>query len=93
LAIRKISGARLSDILRIFIRDLEYIAIPAVLAGSTGAWFAAHKWMENFASKTSLHWGIFVACGLFVLLLIALISALNFIIIANRNPVEALRYE
>ena len=93
LAIRKISGASLSDILRIFIRDLEFIAIPAVLVGSMGAWFAAHKWMESFASKTPLHWGIFVSCGLFVLLLIALISALNFIIIANRNPVEALRYE
>jgi len=93
LAIRKISGARLSDILMIFIKDLEYIALPAVLTGLTGAWFAAHKWMENFVSKTSLHWGIFVSCGLFILLLIAIISTLNYIIIANRNPVESLRYE
>ena len=93
LAIRKISGAKLSDILGIFIKDLEYIAIPAVLAGSIGAWFAANKWMENFVSKIQLNWSIFVACGLFVLILIALISALNFIIIANRNPVEALKYE
>ena len=93
LAIRKISGARLSDILKMFIKDLEYIALPAVLTGLTGAWFTAHKWIENFVSKIPLHWGIFVACGLFVLLLIALISAFNYIIIANRNPVEALRYE
>lgn len=93
LAIRKISGARLSDILKIFIKDLEYIALPAVLTGLTGAWFTSHKWMENFASQTPLHWGIFVSCSLFVILLIALISALNYIIIANRNPVEAVRYE
>jgi putative ABC transport system permease protein len=93
LAIRKISGARLSDILMIFIKDLEYIALPAVLTGLTGAWFAAHKWMENFVSKTPLHWGIFVSCGLFILSLIAIISTLNYIIIANRNPVESLRYE
>lgn len=93
LAIRKISGARLSDILKIFIKDLEYIAIPAVLTGLTGAWFTANKWMENFASKIQLNWGIFVVCSLFVLILIALIAALNYLIIANKNPVETLRYE
>jgi putative ABC transport system permease protein len=93
LAIRRINGARFADILRIFVMDLEYIALPAVLAGLTGAWFMARKWLETFVSKTSLHWGIFVLCGLIVLFLIALISSLNYIIIANKNPVESLRYE
>ncbi len=93
LAIRRISGARLSDILKIFITDLEYIAIPAVLVGLTGAWFTAIKWMENFASKIPLRWGIFASCSIFVLLMIALISAVDYLIIANKNPVEALRYE
>ena len=93
LAIRKINGARLFDILNIFIRELEYVAIPAVLTGLIGAWFTANIWMENFAAKVPLHWSIFITCSLFVLFLIALISALNYLIIANRNPVEALRHE
>jgi putative ABC transport system permease protein len=93
LAIRRISGANLPDILKIFIADLEYVAIPAVLLGLVGAWLTAGKWMQNFATKIPLHWGIFVVCSLFVLLLVALIAAVNYTRTANRNPVEALRYE
>lgn len=93
LAIRRISGANLPDILKAFIIDLEYIAVPAVVLGLAGAWITANKWMQNFASKIDLHWGIFVACSLFVLLLVALIAAVNYTRTANRNPVEALRYE
>lgn len=93
LAIRKISGASLSSILRAFIFELEYIAIPSVLAGLIGAWFTVNKWMQNFAVKVPLHWGIFVLCSFSVLFLVALIAAINYYRIANRNPIEALRYE
>jgi len=93
LAIRRISGANLSDILRIFIFDLECIAIPAVFVGLSAAWFTSGRWMQNFAVKIPLSWGIFTFCSLVILLLIALVTALNYIRIANRNPVEALRYE
>lgn len=93
LAIRRISGANFQDILRMFVMDLEYVAVPAVLAGLGAAWFIAGKWMQNFASKIALNWGLFAVCSLFILLLIALIAAANYTRIANRNPVEALRYE
>ena len=93
VAIRKISGATLSNILRVFIFELEYIAIPSVLAGLIGAWFTVNKWMQNFAVKVPLHWGIFVMCSFSVLLLVALVAAINYYRTANRNPIEALRYE
>jgi putative ABC transport system permease protein len=93
LAIRRISGANFQDILRMFVMDLEYVAVPAVLAGLAAAWFIAGKWMQNFASKIALNWVIFALCSLFILMLIALIAAVNYTQIANRNPVEALRYE
>jgi len=93
VAIRKISGATLSDILKIFIFELEYIAIPSVLAGSIGAWYTVNKWMQNFAVKVPLHWGIFVMCSFSVLLIVALVAALNYYRTATRNPIEALRHE
>ncbi len=93
LAVRQINGANLPDILKIFIIDLEYIAFPAVLTGLVAAWFISTRWMQNFAIKISLSWGIFVACSLTILLMIALVTAINYVRIANNNPVEALRYE
>jgi putative ABC transport system permease protein len=93
LAIRKISGATLLDILRVFIFELEYIAIPSVIAGLIVAWVTVNKWMKNFAVKIPLHWEIFVMCSFSILLLVALIASANYYRTANRNPVEALRYE
>jgi putative ABC transport system permease protein len=93
LAIRKINGATMSDILRVFILELEYIAIPSVVAGLIGVWFTVDKWMQNFAVKVPLHWGLFVLCSLAILLAVALVAAANYYRFATRNPVEALRYE
>lgn len=93
LAIRKISGATMTDILRVFILELEYIAIPSVLVGLIGVWFTVNKWMQNFAVKVPLHWELFVMCSLAILLSVALVAAANYYRFANRNPVEALRYE
>jgi putative ABC transport system permease protein len=93
LAIRRISGANLSNILRLFIRDLEYLAIPSVVAGLIAAWLTVDKWMQNFAAKISLPWQVFVLSSVFILLLVAMVAAVNYTRTANRNPIEALRYE
>ena len=93
LAIRRINGATLLDILRIFILELEYIAIPAVLLGLIGAWFTANEWMQNFAVKIPLHWSIFVTCSMLIIVFVMFIAGLNYIRTANRNPVESLRNE
>ncbi|WP_318310924.1 ABC transporter permease [Flagellimonas crocea] len=93
LAIRRINGATLADILKAFVSDLEYVAVPAVLLGLVAAWLTADKWMQNFAFKMQMHWGIFAACSLFILVLVALIATINYTRTANQNPVDALRQE
>jgi putative ABC transport system permease protein len=93
LAIRRINGAKLTDILRVFINDLEYIAIPAVVIGIIIARFTLVRWMENFAYKIPLHWGIFALCSLAIIAMVAIIAAVNYSRTASKNPVETLRYE
>jgi len=93
LAIRKINGASLGNLLKIFVLDLEYIATPAVIIGLIAAWLVGSKWMQVFAYKIPLHWWIFALSGTLILLAVAVVAVVNYIRIANRNPVESLRYE
>ncbi len=93
LAIRRINGAKLSNLVQYFVMELQYMAIPAVLIGLAGAWYTANKWMQNFAYKIPLHWGLFVTCSFVILLTVAVVAMVNYVRIGNRNPVEALRYE
>jgi putative ABC transport system permease protein len=93
LAIRKINGAAVFDILRVFILNLEYVAIPSVIAGAIGAGITVNKWMQNFAVKVPLHWGLFALSSFSILLLVTLIASSVYYQSANKNPVETLRYE
>lgn len=93
LAIRRINGANFLTILKMFIFDLVSIAVPSVAIGLAIAWVTAGKWMINFAQKLPLQIELFALCSLGIILFIAVIATLNYTRIANRNPVESLRYE
>ncbi len=93
LAIRRIHGANLTDILRIFVFDLEVVAFPAVLFGLTAAYFIFGKWMYNFALKIQMRWEIFAVCGFIILIFAAFIASVNYVRTASRYPAETLRYE
>ena len=76
-----------------FIRDLEILAIPSVVAGLIAAWLTVDKWMQNFTVKVSLPWQVFFLSSMFILLLVAAVAMVNYSRTAKRNPVESLRYE
>ncbi len=93
LAIRKIHGATVNHVLRMFLWDLERMAIPAVLLGILGAWWMSDMWMENFSEKVSLHWYLFLLCSLVILLFVGVIAIVSYWKPAKSNPVNDLRYE
>jgi len=93
IGIRKINGATISDILTMLNKSfVRWVAIAFIIATPI-AWYAMHKWLENFAYKTELSWWIFALAGLLALGIALLTVSWISWRAATRNPVEALRYE
>jgi putative ABC transport system permease protein len=93
IGIRKINGARVTEVMFMLSIDfLKWVAI-AFLIASPIAWYAMHEWLQSFAYKTELSWWIFGLAGLLALVIALLTVSWQSWRAATRNPVEALRYE
>ena len=93
MAIRKINGATVRDILRLFARDvLRLSAVMAAAACAVAAW-AADRWLEQFAVKVALSPLYFLVAVLLVLAVVTAVVLLNCWQLAQSNPVRSLKNE
>lgn len=93
IAIRKVNGAEASHILRLLIREILYIAVIAILIGTTVAYFAGKAWLDQFAEQINLNPLLFIGTALSVLLLIIACVVLKAWHLANENPVKNIKAE
>jgi putative ABC transport system permease protein len=68
------------------------VFISAILACPL-AWFAMKKFLQEYHSKTTLDWWIFVGAAILALIIAQITISYQAIKAANTNPAEALRYE
>jgi putative ABC transport system permease protein len=93
IGIRKINGAKVSEILAFLNKDfVKWIVIAFIVACPISA-YAVHKWLQSFAYKTELCWWVFALAGLLILGITLFTVSWQSWRAATRNPVEALRYE
>ena len=93
IAIRKINGAKVVEVLAMLNKSYVRFVLVAVLLASGISWYAMNRWLENFAYKTELSWWVFALAGLIALSVALLTVSWQSWKAATRNPVEALRYE
>ncbi len=91
--IRKLNGAKVSEILLLINKDFIILITIAYLIAIPLTWYALHKWLLGFAFKTGLTWWIFGLAGLIAFGIALLTVSWQSWRAATRNPVEALRYE
>jgi len=93
IGIRKVNGAKVAEVMAMLNKDfIKWVAIAFVIACPI-AWYAMHKWLQNFAYKTELSWWVFAGAGAVAVTVAALTVSWQSWRAATRNPVESLRYE
>jgi len=93
IGIRKVNGATIGEILMMLNKDyIKWIVISFFIAVPL-AWYGMNRWVQGFAYKTQLSWGIFVLAGVLSLIIAILTISIQSYRTASRNPVDALRYE
>jgi putative ABC transport system permease protein len=93
IGIRKVNGAKVSEVVTLLNKDFLIWVLVALITATPIAYYAMHKWLQNFAYKTELSWWIFALAGLLALGIALLTVSWQSWRAARRNPVEALRYE
>ena len=93
IGVRKVHGAKITDIIRILNRSILSWIIIAYIIAVPLSYFIMKKYLHGFAYKTTLSWWIFALAGLIAVVIALLTASWQSWRAASRNPIEALRYE
>ncbi len=93
IGIRKVLGASVTDITGLLSGDFIRLVFVSIVIASPIAWWGMHKWLQDFAYRTSIEWWVFVVAGLTAILIALVTVSLQAVKSAMSNPIECLRTE
>jgi len=93
IGIRKVLGASVSSITTLLCKDFLKLILISVVIVSPIAYYFMHKWLQDFAYRTTIGWWIFVTVGVIALLIALFTVSFQSIKAALANPVKSLRTE
>jgi putative ABC transport system permease protein len=93
IGIRKINGARISEIAFILVKEFIIRVLIAFSIAVPISWFVMFKWLQTFAYRTGLQWWVFVLAGVISLGITMVAVSWQGLKAATRNPVDSLKYE
>jgi putative ABC transport system permease protein len=93
IGIRKILGASTQNLVRLLSKDfLTLVLLSAVIAFPL-SWWAMSHWLEDFAYRTSIGFGIFLMAGLMAVGIALFTVSFQAIRAATMNPSKSLKME
>jgi len=93
IGIRKVLGAGVPQLVSLLSREfILLVGLSTVIAAPVAGW-AMHRWLQDFAYRTSMPWWIYVVAGVAAVVIALLTVSYQAIRAATANPVESLRVE
>jgi ABC-type antimicrobial peptide transport system permease subunit len=93
IGVRKILGASVADITTLFSKDFLKLVLIALVLASPVAWWALHKWLQNYEYRIQISGWVFFVAGLLSVLIALITVGYQAIKAAMANPVKSLRTE
>jgi len=93
IAIRKVSGARAEEIVRMFLLEYAKMIFIANLIALPLAFYFMHNWLMQYAFKIGIGFWMFLLVFAFSLGIVILTVISQVINAANRNPAEVIKSE
>ncbi len=91
ISIRKVLGGSVSGIVLYLTKNIMKLVLFANVIAWPIAWMVANNWLQNYAYKINLGFGIFLLAGIFSFLIALLTVSYQTIKAANVNPAECLK--
>ncbi len=93
IGIRKVLGASILSITSLLSVDFLKLVVIAAIIAFPSAWWAMHRWLQDFAYRINIHWLVFVSAGSAAILIAMITVSFQAIKAAMANPVSSLRSE
>ena len=93
IGIRKVLGANVSGLAFLLSKNFTRWVIAANIIALPAAWYAMHRWLQNFAYHIDLTVWPFLFSGLLALTIALMTVSFQAVKAARSNPADALRYE
>ena len=93
IGIRRVNGATIVDVLRMFNRRYVLIVLACFGIAAPVSYAVIATYLQQFAYRTAIHWWVFVVALVAVMVVTVTIVTLRSLRAATCNPVESLRTE
>jgi len=93
IGIRKVLGASVTGIVGMLSKDFLTLVVIAAVIAFPIAWWAMHRWLNDFAYRVNIGWWVFVVAGVVALLIALLTISFQSVKAAIANPAKSLRTE
>jgi len=93
IGIRKVNGASTLELLLMLTKDFSKLVLIAFIVSIPVAWYFGNLWLNDFAYKTQIGIGVFLAGGFSAFVIALLTVSYHTFRAALSNPIKSLRYE